>query len=66
MQTIPSLKTRKQIAHELGVDRKTLYNRLKKAGIVLGNGLLTPEEQNLIYQLFERKLKESGKEEKPL
>ncbi len=35
MQQQPALKTRLQIAQELNIDRKTLYNKLKKAGIFL-------------------------------
>ncbi len=55
-------KTRPQIAAELGVDRKTLYNKIKKAEIQLRRDLLTPEEQKLIYALFGIK-KEDPKED---
>ncbi len=55
-------KTQLQIAEELGIDRKTLYNKIKKAGIQLGRDLLTPEEQQLIYALFGIK-KEDPKED---
>ncbi len=45
-------KTRQQIADEYGIDRKTLYRWLKKACIQLSSGLVTPAEQELIYQKF--------------
>lgn len=47
-----ALKTRQQIAEELGIDRKTLYNKLKQANVKLNKGLLTPEEQKVIFELF--------------
>lgn len=46
------VKTRQQIADEYGIDRKTLYRWLKAAGIQLGGRLVTPAEQELIYQIF--------------
>ena len=43
-------KTRKELANEFGVDRKTLYRWLKKAGIVLsGNSMISPRELEQIY-----------------
>ena len=43
-------KTRQQIADEYGINRKTLYRKLKKYGIALpSQGLLTPEQQQAIY-----------------
>jgi len=45
-------KTRQQIADEYGIDRKTLYRWLKKADIQLSSCLVTPAEQELIYQKF--------------
>lgn len=45
-------KTRQQIADEYGIDRKTLYRWLKKADIQLSGSLVTPAEQELIYQKF--------------
>lgn len=66
MQTNPTLKTRQQIAEELGIDRKTLYNKIKQANIQISNGLLTLQEQQLIYQFFGKtppKWEEDKKEE---
>lgn len=51
MQETPS-KTRQQIANLYGVDRKTLYRWLKNAGIKLSNGLVTPKEQEMIFETF--------------
>lgn len=45
-------KTRQQIADEYGIDRRTLYRWLKAAGIQLNGRLVTPAEQDLIYQEF--------------
>lgn len=47
-----NLKTRSQLATELQIDRKTLYNKLKKSGLQLGKELLNVEEQRQIYALF--------------
>ncbi|NUO03551.1 MAG: helix-turn-helix domain-containing protein [Saprospiraceae bacterium] len=46
------VKTRQQIADEYGVSRKTLYNWLKREGIAIKNGLVTPKEQRIIYEKF--------------
>jgi predicted DNA-binding protein (UPF0251 family) len=43
-------KTRQEMAEEYGVCRKTFYTMLKKAGIKLTSGLLTPKEQKEIYR----------------
>jgi hypothetical protein len=43
-------KNRKIIATELGISVKTLSRWLKKEGIELPNGLLSPHFQGLIYQ----------------
>ncbi|RAU82729.1 helix-turn-helix domain-containing protein [Pontibacter arcticus] len=43
------VKTRQLIADEYGITRKTLYNWLKKEGIELHNRLITPREQQVIY-----------------
>ena len=45
-------KTRSQIAHEYGISRWTLGRWLKRAGIKLSSGGVTPKEQELIYQTF--------------
>ena len=42
-------KTRKQIADEYGISRKTLYNWLKEQGIQLPRRMLTTREQEHIY-----------------
>lgn len=46
------VKTRQEIAEEYGISRRTLQRWLKKQNINLPNGLLTPKEQEVIYQLF--------------
>ncbi|MEM6319341.1 MAG: helix-turn-helix domain-containing protein [Bacteroidota bacterium] len=44
-------KTRQEVANEFGVNRKTLYRWLKKAGIQLsGNSMISPRELKLIYK----------------
>ena len=40
------------MAAELQIDRKTLYNKIKKSGLQLGKDLLNVEEQAKIYALF--------------
>lgn len=47
-----SAKTRQQVANEYGISRRTFYDWLKKAGIELKDGLLTPKELDIIYQRF--------------
>jgi predicted DNA-binding protein (UPF0251 family) len=42
-------KTRKQMAREYGVNRRTFYRMLKRADIKVSHGLITPEEQREIY-----------------
>lgn len=43
------IKTRKEIARELGIHPKTLSRWLKVHNIEVSSGLLTPVEQNRIY-----------------
>lgn len=43
-------KYKKEIANEYGWDRKTLYNKLRKYGIVMSRGLLSPLQQRKIYE----------------
>ncbi len=43
-------KTRQEIANEYGVDRKTLYRWLKRENIEISKGLVTPKEQDVIYE----------------
>ncbi len=45
-------KTRKEIANEYGITRKTLYNWMKEKKIMIKGSLITPKEQELIYQTF--------------
>ena len=42
-------KTRSELAQEYGVCRRTFYSLLKKRNIQLTTGLITPNEQQLIY-----------------
>ena len=42
-------KSRKEIANEYGVDRKTLYRWIKKANIELPKRYLSPKEQEFLY-----------------
>jgi transposase-like protein len=44
------LKTRQQVADEIGVSRKTLYRWLKKWNVKLSSGLLCPQTQKLIQE----------------
>jgi len=46
------LKTRQEIANELGVSTKTLNRRIKEAALNISPGLLTHREQQLILALF--------------
>jgi DNA-binding XRE family transcriptional regulator len=45
-------KTRKQMAREYGVSRKTFYTMLKETKIELPPGLITPKYQKQIYKIF--------------
>ena len=45
-------KTRKQIANEFNICRKTLTRWLKKQNITIKGGLITPKEQEKIYKKF--------------
>ncbi len=44
------LKTRQQVADEIGVSRKTLYRWLKNWNVELTSGLLCPQTQKLIQE----------------
>lgn len=44
------LKTRQQVADEIGVSRNTLYRWLKKWNIELSSGLLCPQTQKFIQE----------------
>jgi hypothetical protein len=45
-------KTRKMMADEYGIDRKTLRLKLEKAGIFLLTGNISPADQKRIYEYF--------------
>lgn len=45
-----AFKTRQQIADEYGIDRSTLYRRLKRKGVVLPRTMLNLHLVHLIYQ----------------
>ena len=45
-------KTRQQIAEEYGISSKTLSRWIKKEKMKIESGLLTPDEQKIIYQKF--------------
>jgi hypothetical protein len=45
-------KTRLEIADELNIDRKTLYEKLKDAPFKLPKGLVRPVFQQAIYDFF--------------
>lgn len=42
------------MAQELGISTKTLNRKIKDAGLYITPGLLTPDEQDLIYRLFRK------------
>ena len=44
------LKSRKEIAEELGISVKTLNKYLKEANVSIPKGLIRPTSQSLIYQ----------------
>jgi len=44
-----NFKTKLMIANEYGIDRKTLYRKLKKFKITIARGLVTPKDQERIY-----------------
>jgi hypothetical protein len=45
-------KTRQQIAAEFGISTKTLKKWMDAEGIILQRGLISPYQQNIIYQKF--------------
>lgn len=48
------VKTREQVAQEYGISRRTFYNWLQREGIKLTNRLITPKEQQKIYDKLGR------------
>ena len=49
----PRVKSRKEVAAEIGVSPKTLYRWLKKAGIKLPTGLIDPVHLEKISKFLE-------------
>lgn len=45
-----TVKTRQEIADSYGISRRTLMRWLSNAEITLDNRLVTPKEQQLIYE----------------
>lgn len=52
MEPEHKLKTRAEMALELGVSTRTLSRRIKQANINIMPGLLTIKDQQIIYALF--------------
>ena len=50
-----SYVTRKEIARDLGIDPKTLRQKLKKAGIMLERGMIPAEKVREIMHLLQVK-----------
>ena len=49
---MPKFKTRIEIADEYGIGRKMLDRKLKRAGIELKLGKVSPNEQEVVYKYF--------------
>ncbi len=49
---VQKAKTRQQIADEYGISVKTLSRWIRKRNLPIKNGLLTPIEQEIIYEAF--------------
>jgi transposase len=45
-------KSRQEVANEYGISAKTMARWLKKEGLEISKGLLTPKEQAIIYAAF--------------
>lgn len=45
-------KTRQEVADDYGICVKTLNNRLAKANIIVGPGLIFPKTLKIIYETF--------------
>ena len=43
-------KNKKQIAQEMGIHPNTLTKHLKKAGLLVPRGFISPQQQQEIYQ----------------
>lgn len=46
---MPRVKTRQEIAYEYGISRVTFYRLMKKLDIQISSGLVTPVEQQMVY-----------------
>ena len=46
------LKTRQEIANELGISTRTLKRRISESGIKISSGLLSVRDQELILNLL--------------
>jgi DNA-binding transcriptional regulator LsrR (DeoR family) len=47
---LPEPKTKEQIARDLNISLRTLQRKLKKAGLEVPRGFVSPEVQNLILE----------------
>lgn len=45
-------KSRQEIAHEYGVSSRTLTRWIQKSGLVIPRGLVSPKNQDFIYEKF--------------
>ncbi len=52
MKTNLTAMTKSQIANFYGIHRKTLVSRCKRAGIILGQGLIMPKTILIIFDQF--------------
>jgi len=48
------LKTRQEIAQSYGITRRTLYRKLKAAGVVLNTGLVGMADQEKVFAVLGR------------
>ncbi|MDX2302390.1 MAG: helix-turn-helix domain-containing protein [Microscillaceae bacterium] len=46
------MKTQQQLADEYGVHRSTFYRRLKRANLSIRRGLISPKDQETIYEVL--------------
>ena len=47
------MKSRKELAKELGISRRTFYSKLKAAEIELPSGKISPKHQEIIFKELE-------------
>lgn len=48
------LKTRQELAHELGISYRTLLRKIKAAKLKLTSGILTYDEMQKVRDIFKR------------